>query len=486
MLPAKEFLLQECRNVGELLRDALRYEYGPAGSRDFFDECSTRLSSIRDLSKGVDPDNHQQIRNYASELSHLSRLIAQIERSHIGEFPWAFGERLKTLAETLLAETELDRAKQIRKAGHPLFFIMAEGGLTAFEARRDATGVKYRKRQICTIVVSRSLKHHVLLHAILGHEVGHSATWSQTVFKDIDAACAPLGDIDTLSTSEKLIKWAEKASPEVVPKLKLRVEEARRLWLRELLCDLFGLLTLGPAYFAAVRTMLDLTDPTGTHIVNSHPPHVWRFQLLEYAYRELGWHKPLPTSVNKDVRDAHRRFHKELFKYDHKEMKAHKVITKKEVAAATRGLRDWLIGRGNQFFYQPMDPKVLQLLLEDLENLRPPIGQRVGQKSVVHQLPEFRHILHAGWMACHMDIDAEWSEEEKENTFTIINRLCDQAIIQNLALATGFAKEAEAPPVEGITPPPADGGPKPGKKAKRKAKKRAKKPAKKDRNRARA
>ena len=35
MLSPREFLLQECRNVEELLLDALRYDYGPMGSRFF-------------------------------------------------------------------------------------------------------------------------------------------------------------------------------------------------------------------------------------------------------------------------------------------------------------------------------------------------------------------------------------------------------------------------------------------------------------------
>jgi len=40
-MAAKEFLLQECANVKELLAQTLRNEYGPEGSRDFFEECAT-------------------------------------------------------------------------------------------------------------------------------------------------------------------------------------------------------------------------------------------------------------------------------------------------------------------------------------------------------------------------------------------------------------------------------------------------------------
>lgn len=466
--------------MGELLRDALRYEYGPAGSRDFFNECNSRLSTIKAYSEAVEPTAHAEIRTYARELSHLSRLIAHIERSHIGEFPWAFAGNLKHLAESLLVEKDLDRAKQLQKSGQPLFFIMAEGGLSAFEARRDVAHPSYCKRRICTIVVPRSLKHHVLLHTILGHEVCHSATWSDKVAEELTVASGSLESISALTDSEKLLEWAGECCPGLLPKLTLKADEARRRWLRELLCDLIGLLTMGPSYFAAMRTMLGLTDPTGAHIDNSHPPHVWRFQLLEYAYREMGWDKPMPASVPANVRKAYAEFNNALLTYNHKEMKADKVISKAHVVIATRKLRDWLKSKGDFSYNYPLvKPQALGLLLDDLKALRPPIGQRVTEKTVSHARPDFRQILHVGWIACHAGIGDGWPTEDQDKVFTIVNRLCDQAMVQNLALDTGFAPEADAP-----VPGTPGGGKKAARKAAKKAKKKARKAAKKERNRA--
>jgi hypothetical protein len=158
-------------------------------------------------------------------------------------------------------------------------------------------------------------------------------------------------------------------------------------------------------------------------------------------------------------------------------MKADKVILKKDVVKATRGLRDWLKGKGDfSYNYPPMKPRVLELVMEDLKNLRPPIGQRVTATKVTYARPEFRQILHAGWISCHAGIVDKWPKEEQEKAFTIINRLCEQAIVQNLAVETGFAPDAEVV----LPSAPAAAG----KKAAKKSKKRAKKAARKERRRA--
>ncbi len=445
MLLPREFLLQECRNVEELLRDALRYEYGPAGSRAFFDECSSRLNTIMEDSLALRDQDTTEIAFYAQQLSHLSQLVAQIERSHIGEFPWAFGECLKTAAEQLLTERSLARAGQIKDAGHPLLFIMAEGGLSAFEARKDTAFPKLCNRRVFTIVVPRSLKNHVLLHAVLGHEVCHSAIWTEKVRNHVNLATKALGVIEPLRSVKKLKTWAEHHYPNLGSVPDYQADDIRRAWIREMKCDLFGLVFMGPAYLAAVRTMLGLSDPTGAHRDAGHPPHVWRYQMLEYAYQALEWDKPLPASVSKPVREAQRKFHDALFTYDRQAMATDEVIPKKEVEISTRKLRKFLDNNG-EFDYRPPKAEVLERLIEDIKRLRPPIGQSVTDDDITFARAEFRQVLHAGWMSYHADVSKDWREYEKKNRFTIINRLCEQAIIQERAIMlTRGLKTAKEP-----------------------------------------
>ncbi|MGH7239607.1 MAG: hypothetical protein ACREHG_06025, partial [Candidatus Saccharimonadales bacterium] len=363
-----------------------------------------------------------------------------IERSHIGEFPWAFGECLKSLAEKLLTEPGLERARQLKDVAHPLLFIMAEGGLSAFEARNDKTFTfpSISKRRVFTIVVPRSLKNYVLLHAILGHEVCHAALWTEKLRPHINSATKPISRIDPLKSVKKLNAWAEHYCPDIQSIPERQAEDMRLDWLNELKCDLFGLIFMGPAYLAAMRTMLSLSDPTGAKLDTGHPPHVWRYQLLEYAYRELGWDKPLPTSVSKPIRDAQVKFNKVLFNYDHEAMGTDEVILKKEVEIATRKFRKLLKDHG-AFDYRPPDPAMLETLIGDIRRRRPPIGQSVSDDKIDFAGAEFRQVLHAGWMSRHAGVSKDWPEEEKENEYTIINRLCEQAIIQGrgIALALG-------------------------------------------------
>lgn len=444
MLSPREFLLQECSNVEELLRDALRYEYGPGGSRDFFDECFARLNTIIQDSRTLTDQNTREIAFYAQQLSHLSQLIAQIERSHIGEFPWAFGECLKTAAEQLLTESSLARAGQIKKAGHPLLFIMAEGGLSAFEARKDTALPELCNRRVFTIVVPRSLKNHVLLHAVLGHEVCHSAIWTEKVRSYVNSATKALGVIEPLRSAKKLKTWAEDHYPELGTFPDSQVDKIRQAWIRELKCDLFGLVFMGPAYLAAVRTMLGLSDPTGNHVDAGHPPHVWRYQMLEYAYKALDWDKPLPASVSKPVRDGQQRFNDALFTYNREAMATDEVVPKKEVGISACELRKLLDDHGG-FDYHPPRAEVLETLIQDIKHLRPPIGQSVTDDDVTFARAEFRQVLHVGWLSYHADVSKDWHEDQQKDRFTIINRLCEQAIIQERAImltrGSNIAKE---------------------------------------------
>jgi hypothetical protein len=164
-----EFLHQEFDNVQRALDDTLRYDYGPERSRLYYDECAARLSRIKDSLSKIKPTAFQTIRDRLDELSALAMWISLIERSRLGEFSWPFGDQLQAIATALLPQTNLAGTKS-----SPIVHIIAEGdGYQILDERQvPSTSVK---NEFTVIAFPRPLKHHVLLHIIFGHELGHSA-----------------------------------------------------------------------------------------------------------------------------------------------------------------------------------------------------------------------------------------------------------------------------------------------------------------------
>jgi len=57
----------------------------------------------------------------------------------------------------------------------PLFFISADDELTSYQIETEQGRAGIINSPLFSIVFPRSLKHFVLLHPILGHELGHAA-----------------------------------------------------------------------------------------------------------------------------------------------------------------------------------------------------------------------------------------------------------------------------------------------------------------------
>src|SRR5690606_4315204 len=58
----------------------------------------------------------------------------------------------------------------------PMVHVLSDGGLDKYAIFTEANRPSHAGKRILTIVFPRSLKHFVLLHSILGHEIGH-AMW---------------------------------------------------------------------------------------------------------------------------------------------------------------------------------------------------------------------------------------------------------------------------------------------------------------------
>src|SRR5256885_1271121 len=119
MLRPKEFLEQQFKLIDEEIKEALRHEYGPEASGDFFVECQERLASLRDSA----PTTDAELSEVLFKVSQLGALIERIQRSHLGEFPWAFAVELRRLAIGLCSSQE---------GISPLFYFSSRGGLDSY------------------------------------------------------------------------------------------------------------------------------------------------------------------------------------------------------------------------------------------------------------------------------------------------------------------------------------------------------------------
>lgn len=158
----------------------------------------------------------------------------------------------------------------------------------------------------------RSLKHHVLLHAVFGHEIGHNALSSTTTGGVLQArALNALVATGPLSSVAAMNAWLNAAAAPQATKQELAahisrtgsqfvfLEDHRTYWLIELICDLFGFLLFGPSFFAAHRVYLQALHPL-PYAINTiqptHPPYAIRHKMLVRVMQLMGWNTAV-TSV---------------------------------------------------------------------------------------------------------------------------------------------------------------------------------------------
>lgn len=421
MLTPKEFLAQECDNIGKLLKDALRFDYGPRGSKTFYEQCESQRIYLREGLDSFNESDTQQISEIAWHVSQLSQLIAKIERSHIGEFSWAFGDAFKCHAEIICSDDDSDDSLT-----SPLHFIIADGGMTSYSVKPEQSLFGVSARRIFTITAPRSLRHHVLLHPILGHEIGHAAQHVPVRKKFIEGELLPfLLAGGALASQDKLHGLG--LTPPLTNRTDSELKATVRAWLVEIACDLIGLVFMGPAFIGAARSLLAAIDGKGESYGPKHPPNTWRFEVLTRAYKKLGW-DTLSGEESESLKTAIERFNTKLLSYD--------ATTAKANAVFDAGIIEEAIDKIVAFFDKyPKTVKYAPPSVADLDNLvsalcqaRPPLGQRLGTDWGFLDI-DYRHILHAGWLAFVADM-APNIELKSEKKFFYMNRLCEQAILQ--------------------------------------------------------
>jgi hypothetical protein len=441
-----EFLNEEFENVKRALKETLRHDYVPERSKAYYDECVARLAEIGRSISSVAPADNVQIAAQVNELSLLAHWISFIERSHLGEFSWQFAEELHRLARALLVEHDM--------AGNrlePIVHVVAEGHgyRITYESRvPSASG----RRRFVIVAFPRSLKHHVLLHSIFGHELCHTAIFTTTAGGVIHAAVVPnLIAAGPMKDEASINSWLQAPSaPQEVKDLLASYQAAvgnafhlfnyyREQWLVELICDLFGLLLFGPAFMAAHRALLRPMHPYPYGIGLSeptHPPYAVRHKMLVRVMQLVGWDVPITTTANGEIHETEKELLQYLLEDPYDNWGT--VFTDAQLQASITAIQGLFHSLEDVGHVRP-DAERLTLLTNRLRRGIPPISGDVDvYGAVLLERIDITQILYAGWMC--------WIGRAKltgkvDASFFGTNRLCDVALLQqraiNLAMPPG-------------------------------------------------
>lgn len=439
----KEFLLHECENIRATLQDVLRHDYAAGSSRDFYNEFSERINSLESFVKPADPTEVSALGMFAVELSRLSTLVHHMERSHAGEFPWPFTKYLQSLAAPLCKE------HLAQNEGEPIIRVYAEGGLFSYQINlEDDLSVLNVGRRIFTIVFPRTLKHHVLLHAIFGHEIGHAAwTIPQHQAELKNRVLGPLKSSGPLTSTSQATLWLQdlNAPAEVVdlrnqydPSYSQIDHNKYELWFQEFMCDLFGLVTFGVSFLAAHQTLLLALDPTSYQWGPCHPPYACRKAMLWQACRHLKWDKFPATIKDSGLRADIQAFVDNYFGTT-TPGPWEDVFSGQQVADAVDALISVLSAAGTSCFSMPDEATLLQLV-GMLDGQIPPCGSDLsGAESPVNRSIDFRHILMAGWLVAERPNRGAGQQPE----FLQLNKLCEMGLLQQRAIDLYLSTDGE-------------------------------------------
>lgn len=422
------FLLQECKNVAALLDQTLRHEYGLDGSQDFYDECVTRLKFIEgQISSTADASVLEQ---WGFELNDLSKLICRIERSSLGEYSWPFVEELKKMANAICIENSA--------SGSPSkIYVLADGGLDAYSIFPEPKRPSHRNRLLLTIVFPKSLKHFVLLHSILGHELGH-AIWrcskhEHTIRKEVFAKFVGVPGVFADESSTLAHIFSSAAPAEV--KTQLSMMDTHRInqgnffqwanwesWVEEIFCDFVGLVAFGPSFVAAQCNLLPSINPNTHGFGPNHPSPAWRINLILRGATMLGFDAlPSPAHPSRPKVEA-------FWKKMHSSRTADTwfdVLSDAQLCDALNGVSALLKEYRPAGYVHP-DTEAVWGLVSSLARGVPPVGFTLTAEGMpICEHRDFREILYAGWIA---------SVQQDAPAFERVNRLCEHAIMQQRAI----------------------------------------------------
>jgi hypothetical protein len=410
MLGAKEFLAQECRNVRTLLQNTLRYNYTSESSADIYRECHSRLNILEHGFKILEDDELDELRELWVQLSNLSILIGNIERSHIEEFSWPFARSLRELATGVCGRDGI---------ASPLFFFSSDDELSSYAVETEQYTPGLSQQPLFNIKFPRSLKSFVLLHAILAHELGHAAYAIPKLSNEIKTSVIDkLIHGSALAAPDSLDKWIQQTKSCI--SLEFSLDRAHASWPEELYCDLFGLLMIGPSYIGANSSLLLPFDMRS--VSSTHPPGLTRIWMLNEAVKHLGWTRALSSPPN--VKQATNGYLGELDIAAKKVPQKFRLLDTLKIRTAVAELQR-IIGTMGATMFEFPPPKLLGEMVDSLLLARPPVESKVDQKlRIQNEHVDFRWILLAGWLVWHLS-----RAKKKGLSFSDINMLCERAVL---------------------------------------------------------
>lgn len=436
-----EFLKQQVYNVEQALTETLRYEYGPRPRGDYYQECLQRLDLIKlDISTTANTDL-PGIEARLGELSYLSIWISLIERSRLGEFSWPFAEALRTMAETLLIEPVLSGFPL-----SPIVHIIADGeGYFIHYERTSASG----KHKFAFINFPRPLKHHVLLHCLFGHELGHTALHTAGLGSAGDIlqklVLTALQSSGPLRNENSLNSWIHDNAAPTLVKAELSQYQATYgdsyaldnyyylKWLDELICDLFGLLLFGPGFAAAHQVYLRPVHSNPYGLAATHPPYATRHKMLVRTMQILGWDQPIITQQPHQLAEQDLLTYVLSDSYDQWAM----LLSDQQLKQAVAGINQVFSTHGSLGYVAPTSQTLTDLVSQLVLRL-PPILAGISNKGAPQlRTVDIAHTLYAGWVYA---VGASQLTLEPL-TFLKTNMLCDHALLQQRAINIAITKK---------------------------------------------
>ena len=370
----------------------------------------------------------------------LTDLISRIERSSIDEYSWPFVEELKRIATALCTEPTLTNPKT-----PPQIYVFAGGGLDAYAINPEQSRPSGSSKRIHTIIFPRTLKHFVLLHSILGHEVGH-AMWRcsqhQNALKGIFNSNLFNTGIFSNATATASWLYSNKAPARVKSFLSSLTPfgiDATTIfgrfanweaWVEEILCDFVGLLTFGPSFIAAECNLLYAINPGGSEVGRNHPPVGCRLNYLLSAAEILG-------HTAEQFQDQNTRARVATFWSDLAAKRQadpwFECFTRQQIEGTTKALVTMMSSMPPALYTAPTEDE-LSHLLDQLSRYVPPVGNKVDLRNgVTSRHVDFRHVLYAGWIIS--------ANPPPKISFAQINRLCEHGIMQQRAVDLQIAED---------------------------------------------
>lgn len=416
-----------------VLNETLRHEYGSDGSREFFEECEDRLNFLANELLLTDEADHAKLRHLGALLTDVSVLISWIERSSISEYSWPFVEELKRIAFAICTEATIDDPST-----PPKVHVMSEGGVARYAISAERKRPFPSKRRILTIIFPRSLKHFVLLHPLLGHELGHA------IWRGSEHEGALIGIIQqhlltanaTLGNQAQAAAWLYSSNaPQVikddladlvkhgVTQCNFFTQYARwDAWIEEITCDLIGLLTFGPSFIAALSQALYGVSPSGGGFGQEHPPVGCRINLILQAVEILGYSQ---IQLANEASTAMAVAFWEKLQSRKQADTWFDVFPTVELSDTIQGISTLLVKHPPAHYPDPTSAQLSELLQKTINHV-PPVGFSMNNQGTPQcERVDFRHILYAGWIAAaNQPVDA----------FPLLNQLCEHGIMQQRAV----------------------------------------------------